>query len=101
MYHYKCITRDFPDGPVVKNLPPNAGSAGLIPGQRTKIPHALGQLSPFATTKDPMCTATKTQCSQIKQINKYFLKNKILWNKFNQGGERSVHLKLWNTDERN
>ena len=23
---------DFPDGPVVKNLPSNAGDAGLIPG---------------------------------------------------------------------
>ena len=24
----------FPDGPVVKNLPANAGDMGLIPGQR-------------------------------------------------------------------
>ena len=46
---YSTINKDFPGGPVVKNLPPSAGSAGLIPGQRTKIPHALGQLSPFAT----------------------------------------------------
>ena len=34
--------RDFPAGPVVKNLPSNAGEAGLIPGQGTKIPHASG-----------------------------------------------------------
>ena len=27
--------------------------AGLIPGQETKIPHALGQLSPRTTTRDP------------------------------------------------
>ena len=33
---------DFPGGPVVKNLPYNAGDAGLIPGQGTKIPHAVG-----------------------------------------------------------
>ena len=33
---------DFPDGPVVKNLPCNAGDAGLIPGWGTKIPHATG-----------------------------------------------------------
>ena len=25
---------------MVKTLPPNAGAAGLIPGQGTKIPHA-------------------------------------------------------------
>ena len=39
---------DFPGGPVVKNLPSNAGDAGLTPGQGTKIPHAAGQLSPCA-----------------------------------------------------
>ena len=44
---------DFPGGPVVKNLPYNAGHAGPIPGQGTKIPHAVGQLSPCATTTEP------------------------------------------------
>ena len=48
----KCISWDFPGGPVVKNLPCNAGDAGLLPGQRTKIPHAAGQLSPHATTTE-------------------------------------------------
>ena len=43
---------DFPGGPVVKNLPGNAGDAGSIPGQGTKIPHAAGQLSPRATTTE-------------------------------------------------
>ena len=33
--------RDIPGGPVVKTLPSNAGSKGSIPGQGTKIPHAL------------------------------------------------------------
>ena len=32
--------RDFPGGPVVKNLPSNAGDAGSIPVRGTKIPHA-------------------------------------------------------------
>ena len=36
---------------VVKNLPCNAGDVGSIPGQGTKIPHAAGQLSPWATTR--------------------------------------------------
>ena len=38
---------------MVKNLPANAGSMGVIPGLRTKIPHAPGQLSPCATTREP------------------------------------------------
>ena len=58
---------------------------GLIPGQGTKIPHAAGQLSPWATTREAcapqwkipqtgthphtgtkiLSTITKTRCSQI------------------------------------
>ena len=41
--------RDFPGGPVVKNLPSNAGNTGLIPGPGSKIPHATGQQSPCTT----------------------------------------------------
>ena len=37
---------------MVKNLPYNAGDAGSIPGQGTKIPHAAGQLSPHATATE-------------------------------------------------
>ena len=47
----KNVGGDFPGGPVVKNPPYNAGDTGSIPGQRTKIPHAAGQLSPCATTR--------------------------------------------------
>ena len=35
----------FPSGPVVKNTPSSAGHSGSVPGQGTKIPHAIGQLS--------------------------------------------------------
>ena len=31
----------------------NAGGSGLIPGQETKIPHAIEQLSFLATTTEP------------------------------------------------
>ena len=48
--HYK----DFPGGTVVKNLLFNARDTSLIPAQRTKIPHAMGQLSPCATTTEPI-----------------------------------------------
>ena len=43
---------DFPGGPVVRNPPYNAGDVGSIPGQGTKIPHAVGQLSLRATTTE-------------------------------------------------
>ena len=46
--------RDFLRSPVVKNPPSNAGVMGLTPGWGTKIPHAVGQLSPCATTTDPV-----------------------------------------------
>ena len=49
----KKLTRDFPCGPVVKNLPTNAGDMGSIPGWGTKISHAMGQLSPCASTSEP------------------------------------------------
>ena len=38
---------------MVKNPPYNAGDAGSIPGQGTKIPRAMGQLNPHATTTEP------------------------------------------------
>lgn len=41
----------FPDGPVAKNAPSNAGDEGLILGWGTKIQHASGQLSPHNSTK--------------------------------------------------
>ena len=45
--------RDFPGDPVVKNLPRNARDSDLIPGQGTKIPHAMELLNPRATTTEP------------------------------------------------
>ena len=43
-------SQDLPSGPVVKNLPCNAENTSSIPGRGTKIPHAVEQLSPHATT---------------------------------------------------
>ena len=37
---------------MVKNPPSNAGDMGSIPGQGTKIPHAMGQLSPHTATTE-------------------------------------------------
>ena len=48
------INRDFFRGQVVKNPPCNVGDGGLIPAQRTKIPHTKGQLlSPHSAIKNP------------------------------------------------
>ena len=38
---------------MVKNQPSIAGDTGSIPGQGTKSPHAMGQLSPHAATTEP------------------------------------------------
>ena len=45
--------QDFPDGPVVKDSPCNAGYMGSIPGWETKIPQASGQLNPCGVTIEP------------------------------------------------
>ena len=42
----------FPGGPVVKNPPSNARDTGSIPGQGSKIPRAIGQISPCCTTRE-------------------------------------------------
>ena len=38
-----------------------AGGAGSIPGPGTKIPHAAGELSPCATTRQPTCLPKKSK----------------------------------------
>ena len=48
----KPLTCGLPGGPVVENLPTNARDAGSIPGQGMKIPHAAGQLSLRAATRE-------------------------------------------------
>ena len=48
------LTRDFPRGPVVKNLPPNARDVRLSPSWGTKIPYAAGQPCLCATTREAL-----------------------------------------------
>ena len=62
--------RDTSGGPVVKNLPSNAGDVSSIPGQGTKTPHAMVQLSLCTTMKDHATTKT-----QHNQINIFFLQS--------------------------
>ena len=46
--------RDFPDGPVVENLPTNAGDTVSIPNLGSKIQHVKQQLSPHDPTTKPV-----------------------------------------------
>ena len=55
---------------MVKSPSSSAGDVGLIPGQRSKISHAMEQLSLHAATKISR-TTTRTQCSQIDVFKKY------------------------------
>ena len=52
----KSSNGDFPGGPVVMNLPCNAGNGGSIPGRGTKIPRAVEQLSPRV---ERLCAPTR------------------------------------------
>ena len=54
-----ALNWDFPGGPAVKNLPSNAGDAGPLPGQGTKIPHAAGQLGLRAKLESPRAAITE------------------------------------------
>ena len=45
------FSRDFPDDPVVENLPCNVGEADLIPDRGARIPHIAEHLSPHTATK--------------------------------------------------
>ena len=51
---YKNWLRDLPGGKVVENLPCEVGDMGSIPDQGTKISHATGQPSPWATSTEPV-----------------------------------------------
>ena len=58
MYMYifspKNASLDFSSGPMAKNMPSNAESAGSIFGWRAKIPHAEEQPILHIATTEPM-----------------------------------------------
>ena len=51
---------DFPGCSMIKNLPFNERDAGSTPGLGTKIPHAMGQLSPHTATTEPTHLSQRT-----------------------------------------
>ena len=73
LFEHKFKLNKIQDGgPVVKNLPYNAGDMGLIPGLGTKIPHALEPLIPWATTTEahalePMLFHKRSPCTTTRE----------------------------------
>ena len=63
-YQSLIINGNLPGGLVVKNPPSNAGDMGLIPGQGTKIPHAMWQLNPYTTTRENPTHCNVWDCSE-------------------------------------
>ena len=64
----KFNERDFPGGPVVKNLPSNVRNMSSIPGQGTKNPQPQGgQLSPRSVARG---VHTPQQRPSSAKINK-------------------------------
>ena len=52
--------RDFPGGPVIKNLSYSSGGAGSIPGKGTKIPCKAAQLKPQVAATEPVHPGART-----------------------------------------
>ena len=81
--------RHFPGGPVIRTLPYNIAGAGLIPGQRTRIPRATTEsshviaekISSATNRKKKILNATTTnQCSQKqKQKQKTTARPRVLF----------------------
>ena len=61
-----CVLGDFSGGPVIKNLPCNAGDVNSIPGWRAKIPRASEQLSPGTSTTETASHAERAFVPQQK-----------------------------------
>ena len=68
--HLRIHLPDFPGGPVDKSPPSIAGNMGLVPGQGTMIPHAVGQLlSPQARTTEPTCSGAHLPQPKVNKLN--------------------------------
>ena len=65
----KWTPRDFPGGPVVKNLPCNAEDVSSTPGQGTKISHAEEQLSLCEATRESVCCNERSWRMQRRSLH--------------------------------
>ena len=89
--------RGFSGSLVVKNLPGNTGDLGSTPGWGTKIPHAVGQLSPHAATTEPVYSrapALQEKCTTVKTEGSQNLKKKKKKRR-EEGSGGGTHVYLW------
>ena len=56
-------------GLIAKSPPSNSGDVGLIPGQRTRIPHAVGQLNLHTITNKPSHHNWREDCKPQLRLN--------------------------------
>ena len=69
---------DFPGGPVVKNLPSNAGDVSLISGWGTKIPCCLMAINPMIHTREAHISHQRPSAARKKKIQPVFFFFKFL-----------------------
>ena len=71
-----CLCWDLPGGPVVKNLPSNAGDVGSIPDPGTKTPYSMGSMRdpkrPGACAPDKRSLSTTKEMQQTQNLKKKF-----------------------------
>ena len=80
--------RNSPGGPVVKNLPSNAGDVGLILGWGIKILYVSEQLSLCIATRETLHTSTKRPHDAMKTQGSKKKKKKKLIEKKNQAYQK-------------
>ena len=85
---YQDSDGNFPAGPVVKNLPTNAGDMGWIHSWTRKIQHAVEQLSTCAITTEPgvleprLCSKRSSSNPQLEKASVQQLRPSTAKNKF-------------------
>ena len=101
LYLFLKITHvwNFPAG---KNPPCNAGDVGSIPGNETKIPHAVEQLSPLATTRESVSHNERSCVTQqrphLPQVRPDTAKE-IFKTKQNKTQLHMFNKKIWKTQK--
>ena len=100
---HKTTKRDFPGGAVVKNPPANAGRGHGFEPWSGKIPQAAEQLSPCATTTEPVShndwslhtlePAYHNYWAHVLQLLKPACLKTVLCNKRSHRNEKPAHRK--------
>ena len=66
-YNFRMVEGGLPGSPVVKNPSSKTAVVDSTPGQGTKIPHVMGQLSPHSVTSELTCSGPTAREAQTLQ----------------------------------